>query len=315
MSLPVISIITPSYNQVAYLEQTIRSVLEQNYPQIEYMVVDGESTDCSVDIIRKYDGRLAWWVSEADSGQADAINKGFARASGEIVAWLNSDDYYLPNTIPAVMELFAKHPEAGLIYGDVLSVDGEGNPINIQCFQPYTLDDMMAFKIISQPAVFMRRSILEKAGYLDPSYHFLLDHHLWLRMVQLAPLVYSPQILAAARYHDDAKNISHAEQFGGEAFKILEWVEAQPGLAERLLENKPEIMAGAHHLNAFYLVEAGKMRAGLIAYYHAYRYHPRTVYKAWKRIIYAFFSLIGLGRVREIYLRFKQNSLKKETCE
>ena len=315
MSSPVISIITPSYNQAAYLEQTIRSVLEQDYPQTEYMVVDGESTDGSVDIIRKYDGRLAWWVSEADSGQADAINKGLARASGEIVAWLNSDDYYLPKTIPAVMDLFAKHPEAGLIYGDVLSVDGEGNPINIQRFQPYTLDDMMAFKIISQPAVFMRRSILEKAGYLDPSYHFLLDHHLWLRMVQLAPFVYSPQILAAARYHDDAKNISHAEQFGGEAFKILEWMEAQPALAGRLLENKPEIMAGAHHLNAFYLVEAGKMRAGLIAYYHAYRHHPRTVYKAWKRIIYAFFSLIGLGRVREIYLRFKQNSLKKETRE
>ena len=313
MSAPLISIITPSYNQTAYLEQTMRSVLEQDYSQIEYMIVDGGSTDGSVDIIRKYNGRLAWWVSEADSGQAAAINKGFARASGEIIAWLNSDDYYLPNTISAVMELFAKHPEAGLIYGDVLSVDGAGNPINIQRFQPYTLEDMMAFKIISQPAVFMRRSILKKTGYLDPNYHFLLDHHLWLRIAQLAPIVYSPQILAAARYHDEAKNISHAEQFGAEAFKILEWMEAQPGLAERLQKNKLEIMAGVHHLDAFYRVEAGKMRAGLVAYFRAFRYHPRTAFKSWKRIIYAFFSLFGLARIRTFYLRYRQHTIHKET--
>ena len=315
MSSPVISIITPSYNQAAYLEQTIRSVLEQDYHQIEYMVVDGGSADGSVDIIRKYDGTLAWWVSEADSGQAAAINKGFARASGEIVAWLNSDDYYLPNTISAVMELFAKHPEAGLIYGDVISVDGAGNPINIQRFQPYKVDDLMAFKIISQPAVFMRRSILEKAGFLDPNYHFLLDHHLWLRIAQLSPMIYTPQTLAAARYHGDAKNISSAEQFGPEAFKILAWMETQPGLAERLQAKKSGILAGAHHLNAFYLVEAGKMFAGLVAYFRAFKYHPRTAFKAWKRIIYAFFSLLGLAHIREIYLRFRQNSLKKETRE
>lgn len=311
----MISIITPSYNQAAYLKQTIDSVMEQDYPLIEYMIVDGGSTDGSEDIIRKYDQRLAWWVSEADSGQAAAINKGFARAGGEIIAWLNSDDYYLPNAIPAVMELFAEHPEAGLIYGDVLSVDGAGNPINIQRFQSYKLDDLMAFKIISQPAVFMRRSILEKAGYLDPNYHFLLDHHLWLRMAQLAPIMYFPQILAAARYHADAKNISLADQFGAEAFNILDWMEAQPVFAEKLQKNKTEILAGAHHLDAFYLVEAGKMRAGLVAYFRAFRYHPLTAFKSWKRIIYAFFSLFGLARIRNLYLRFRKNSLKKETRE
>ncbi len=237
--MTLISIITPSYNQADFLEQTILSVSEQSYPQIEYMVVDGASSDGSVSIIQKYSERLAWSVSETDSGQAEAINKGFARATGEIIAWLNSDDYYLPNAISTVIEVFTKHPEAGMIYGDVLSVDSVGNPINVQRFEPYTLDDLMALKIISQPAVFMRRSVLEEAGYLDNAYHFLLDHHLWLRMAQLAPIIYTPQILAAARYHDDAKNIAHAEKFGAEAFRLLAWMKSQPSLASHLEENKP----------------------------------------------------------------------------
>ncbi len=309
--MTLISIITPSYNQADFLEQTILSVLDQDYSQIEYMIVDGASSDGSVGIIEKYSERLAWWVSEADSGQACAINKGFARAGGEIIAWLNSDDYYLPNTISTVMQLFAKNPEAGIIYGDVLSVDGAGNPINVQRFQSYTLDDLMALKIISQPAVFMRRSVLEEAGYLDDSYHFLLDHHLWLRMAQLAPMIYTPQILAAARYHDNAKNIAHAEEFGAETFRILAWMKSQPNLAPHLEENKAVILAGAHHLEAFYLVEAGKMRAGLMAYARAFYHDPKTALKSWKRILYAFLSLLGLARIRDFYMKLKRKTLTR----
>ena len=307
----MISIITPSYNQAEFLEQTICSVLDQENAEIEYMVVDGDSTDGSVEIIKRYARDLAWWVSEPDSGQACAINKGFARASGEIIAWLNSDDYYLPNTLSTVAKLFTKHPKAGLIYGDVLSVDGVGNPINVQHFDSYLLEDLMAFKIISQPAVFMRRSILERAGHLDDQYHFLLDHHLWLRMAQFAPIVYTPQILAAARYHDDAKNIAQAEKFGADAFNILDWMKTQLALREKLEENKLEIMAGAHHLDAFYLVEAGKMRAGLSAYWRTFRYNPRTALKSWKRILYAFVGLLGLTRVRDIYVNMQKKNLAR----
>ena len=306
-----ISIITPSFNQADYLDQTIRSVLDQDYPDIEYLIADGASTDGSLGIIKEHSERLAWWVSELDAGQADAINKGFSRATGEIIAWLNSDDYYLPETLATVAELFIANPNAGIIYGDVLSVDGEGNPINVQHFAQYSIEDLMQFKIISQPGVFMRRSVLEQAGYLDLDYHFLLDHQLWLRVAQLAPMIYTPQTLAVARYHADAKNIAHAEHFGAETFKILDWMDTQPMLRSLLKKNRKKVLAGAHHLDAFYLVEAGKMRAGLAAYRRAFFKHPPTALKSWKRILYAFVSMLGFGRVREIYIENRKKNLTK----
>ncbi|MBT3321196.1 MAG: glycosyltransferase [Anaerolineae bacterium] len=307
--MTLFSIITPSYNQADFLEQTILSVLEQDYADVEYLIADGASTDGSADIIRRYALDLSWWCAEVDAGQADAINKGFSRAKGEIIAWLNSDDIYLPETFTKVAEIFAKNPDAGIIYGDVLSIDADGNPINIQHFVPYQLSDLMAFNIISQPAVFMRRSFLEQAGYLDLEYHFLLDHHLWLRMAQLAPMIYVPQILAKARYHADAKNIAHAERFGKEAFKILDWMETQPLMTNILKDEKEKILAGAHHLDAFYLVEAGKMSAGLKAYWRTFRYNPKMALKSWKRILYAFLSLLGFSSIRKTYLKLRQKIL------
>ncbi len=126
-SLPRVSIVTPSFNQAAFLEETIQSVLSQDYPNLEYIIIDGGSTDGSVEIIKKYADKLAYWVSEKDTGQADAINKGLIRVTGEIVAWLNSDDIYLPGTIRAAVEALQAHPDCGLVYGDVLSVDAKGS--------------------------------------------------------------------------------------------------------------------------------------------------------------------------------------------
>jgi glycosyltransferase involved in cell wall biosynthesis len=134
---PLITIITPSYNQSRYLEETIRSVLGQDYPAIEYFIIDGGSTDSSVEIIRSYESQISGWVSEKDRGQAEAINKGFQRASGEYIAWLNSDDTYQPGAIRAAIETFQKHPEAGIVYGNVLSIDENSQPFNLQTFQPY----------------------------------------------------------------------------------------------------------------------------------------------------------------------------------
>ena len=146
---PLISIVTPSYNQGKYLEQTIQSVLKQDYPRIEYLIVDGASTDDSVEIIKKYvlvsgsllpqnrqqavglqSHKIDWWVSEKDQGQGDAINKGLARVQGDIVAWLNSDDYYLPNAISAAVKVFEQNPHVIMIYGDMLAVDEHGRTLN-----------------------------------------------------------------------------------------------------------------------------------------------------------------------------------------
>src|SRR6185295_5932989 len=208
---------TPSFNQARYLEATIQSVLSQDYARIEYILVDGASTDGSTEIIRKYKDRFAYWVSEKDNGQAEAINKGLSRAKGEIAAWLNSDDYYLPNTISEVTNVFEENPDTVMVYGDILAVDEHGQTTNILKYKQLSLENLLCFQIIGQPSVFFRRAALEKAGLLDTSYHFLLDHHLWLRIAQQGKILHVPQIWSAARYHAAAKNRAKAAEFGREA--------------------------------------------------------------------------------------------------
>lgn len=310
---PLVSIVTPSFNQARYLEATLRSVLEQDYPRIEYLVADGGSNDGSVEIIQRYAGRLAWWVSEKDSGQAEAINKGFARTQGEIVAWLNSDDLYLPGAVSAAVRAFAAAPEAGLVFGDVVSIDGAGEPINVMTFGPWGLDDLLQFKIISQPGVFMRRSVLEKSGYLDPSFHYLLDHHLWLRMAQQAPLHYAPERWAAARFHEDAKNVAQAPGFAREALRVLDWIPTQPGLAEPYRRLERRVRAGALRLNAFYLLDAGQPRAALGAYLKTLGLYPPAALQDWRRILFAAASLVvDPGALRRRYLQRRKARLNRE---
>jgi glycosyltransferase involved in cell wall biosynthesis len=312
-----ISIITPSYNQARFLEQTMLSVLDQETPgpgSVEYFVMDGASTDGSSAIIQQYAPRLKGWVSEKDRGQADAINKGLRSAQGEIIAWLNSDDYYLPGTLQRATRAFEENPHAGLVYGNVLSVDAESTPFNLQTFTQFNLLDLMSFRIISQPAVFMRRSVLEQAGLLDPSYHCLLDHHLWLRMARLASMVYIPETLAAARYHADAKNVARTAEFGREAFRLVDWMKTAPEFAEQFAQNKPRIMAGAERFDAFYLLEGGQFRAALNAYARAWHHDPGLVLKEAHRVVYAALSLAlpgPLAGLRSVYARLRadrQNS-------
>jgi glycosyltransferase involved in cell wall biosynthesis len=281
---------------------TIRSVLEQEAGRLEYFVMDGGSQDGSVEVIRKYETQLAGWVSEKDHGQADAINKGLQRASGEIVAWLNSDDYYLPGAVSRAIQAFQQRPEAGLVYGDVLSVDGKGRAFNLQTFRQLELSDLMAFTIISQPAVFMRRSVLEEAGLVDVSYQLLLDHQLWLRMARLAPIVYIPETLAAARYHPEAKNLARTAEFGQEAFRIARWLETDPRFSADFACHHDRIQAGAYRLDAFYLLDGGNYWGALKAYARAFRFRPAVVLREFHRVVFAILGLLGLGRLRGIYM-------------
>jgi glycosyltransferase involved in cell wall biosynthesis len=305
--------VTPSYNQAAYLEQTLNSVLGQDYPRLKYLVVDGASSDGSLEIIRKYADKLSWWVSEPDRGQAEAINKGLRRARGEIVAWLNSDDFYLPGAIQLAVQVFREHPEAGLVYGDTLSVDEKSEPIYLAHYTQWSLADLLAFNILGQPAVFLRRDVLEEAGYLDPSYHFLLDHQLWLRMAALAPMVYTPRRLAAGRYHAAAKNVARAAEFGREAYRILEWAASQPQIAPVLAANRRRAWAGAHRFNARYLLDGDQTWAALKSYGRSLSAHAPTALVEWKRILFAFLSLLGFGGVRAAYYRRRQQRARQQT--
>ncbi len=300
---PLVTIVTPSYNQADYLEQTLVSVLGQGYPNLEYLVVDGGSTDGSAEIIKRYADQLAWWVSEKDEGQADAINKGFSRATGKYIAWLNSDDIYLPGTIGKAVETLEKYPDAGMVYANLLSINARGEHVNTIRYRPFALEDLLAFFIIGQPTVFMRRSVLEEAGCLSKEYNYLLDHHLWLRMASLAELRYVPEPWAAARYHPSAKNMAQAANFGPEAFRILEWAKTQPRLAEIIEGDTDRIMGGAHRLDAHYLFDSAQPLRALRAYHKAWQYFPEFALRRMKRIIFSFASLVGLGGLRRVIYR------------
>jgi GT2 family glycosyltransferase len=300
--MTLVSIVTPSFNQAAYLEQTILSVLEQDHTHIEYIVVDGASTDHSVDIIRKYESKLAWWFSEKDNGQADAINKGFARATGEIVAWLNSDDYYLAGTVSAAVKIFEEHPEVVLVYGNMLAVDEHGKTFNTLNYKQWTLEDLLCFQIIGQPAVFMRRSALQTTGGLDPTFHFLLDHHLWIRIAQHGKILHVDQTWSAARYHAEAKNIAKAAEFGREAFRILDAVAQDENLAPVLAKVNRRARASANRVDARYLLDGGKPASALSAWMRALFIHPPTALARINIFASAVLNLFGLGKLRSAIL-------------
>lgn len=305
--MTLVSIVTPSFNQVSYLEQTIRSVLDQDYVDIEYLVIDGGSTDGSADIIKKYAPRLAYWVSEKDSGQAEAINKGMARAKGDIVAWLNSDDYYLPGTIAAAVKAFDENPDIVLVYADMNAVDEHGQTFNTLRYRQLTLEDLLCFQIIGQPAVFMRRAAFEKAGGLDLSYHFLLDHHLWLRVACLGKILHLPQTWSAARYHPAAKNRAQAAAFGQEAFRILEWAKTQANLASALSPISHRATASAHRVNSRYLLDGGQPASSLAAWTRAFFIHPPTALARLNLFGSALLNLTGLGKMRDKVLKNRKS--------
>lgn len=303
---PLVSIITPSFNQARYLEATIQSVLSQDYPYIEYMVIDGASTDDSVEIIRKYQDRFVYWASEKDSGQADAINKGLSRATGEIIAWLNSDDYYLPNTISRVVKTFNENPNVLMVYGDVLAVDEHGQAINALKYKQLSLEHLLCFQIIGQSSVFFQRKAYEKTGELDPTFNFLLDHQLWIRIAQQGKILHVPHIWSAARYHAEAKNRARAAEFGQEAFRILDWAKSQPNLAEAVARVERRARASAHRVDARYLLDGGQAWPALKAWMRALWIHPPTALARLNILVSAILNLVGLGKLRDSVLRRRQ---------
>jgi glycosyltransferase involved in cell wall biosynthesis len=301
--MTLVSIITPSYNQAKYLEQTIQSVLTQDYPNIEYIVIDGGSNDGSVDIIKKYQDKFTYWISEKDKGQAEAINKGFAKANGEIIAWLNSDDYYLPNIISQVVKIFEKNPDAVLMYGNMLAVDENGKTFNTLNYKQVSLEDLICFQIIGQPAVFFRKSALQKTKGLNLDFHFLLDHLLWIEFAQHGKILHVNQTWSAARYHAEAKNRAKAAEFGKEAFRILDFVKQNENLNPIFEKVKKRAVASAHRVNARYLLDGGLPAKALSAWFQALTIHPTTALARMNIFVSSILNIWGLGKIREMILK------------
>ena len=226
---PKITVVTPSFNQAAFLERTLCSVLDQGYPNLEYIVMDGGSTDGSVEIIRKYEHRLAYWVSQPDRGQADAINQGLRRATGEWVAWQNSDDIYFPGTFHDLAMAAARHPKAGLIIGDMLLVDADTRPLrDIRYVTPSYPALLAEGMLLANQASFWRRSVQEQVGLLDESLHCSFDYDWFLRLTKEVEAAHVKRIWGALRLHGETKTSLLAQRFQEENQRILAGRELPP---------------------------------------------------------------------------------------
>jgi glycosyltransferase involved in cell wall biosynthesis len=217
--LPRVSIVTPTFNMAHFLGETIESVLSQDYPDIEYLVMDGGSKDGTLDLLEKYKGRLRW-ISEPDDGQADAVNKGFRHCTGEIFTFLNADDTYYPGAVRAAVEAFERHPEAAVIYGDAWYTAEDGSPIRRYPVDPYNYDLLGHLCFICQPASFLRSRVFEEMGGLNTSLHLTLDYDLWLRISARYPMVKLDRDLATSRMYADNKTLSRQVETFHEVIQI-----------------------------------------------------------------------------------------------
>jgi glycosyltransferase involved in cell wall biosynthesis len=204
--LPLVTVVTPSYNQGPFIRETIESVLSQDYPNVEYLVIDGGSTDETLSILKSYDSRF-FWVSEGDEGQTHAINKGWKRSKGEIIAWLNSDDIFQPGAVRKVVEYFLKNPDVGAVYGEAYYINEDGDVISRYPTEPFNSDRLVDFCYICQPATFLRRSVVDDVGLLDESLNFCMDYEFWIRIAQKHRFCYLPHYLALSRLHTDCKTV------------------------------------------------------------------------------------------------------------
>ncbi|NIM93312.1 MAG: glycosyltransferase [Anaerolineales bacterium] len=218
---PLVSIITPSFNQGQFLGATIRSVLDQDYPRIEYIVVDGGSTDGSVDILKGYSDDLSKWISEPDAGQTDAINKGFSIATGRIFAWINSDDLYKPGAVADAVAYLQAHPEVGMVYGDADFVNDDGDWIGR--FHSAETDYRklrQGYVHIPQQATFFRSSLWKLVCPLDTTFYFAMDYDLWVRIAALTPIRHVQRTWASFRLHGEAKSMASADRCWPEMLRV-----------------------------------------------------------------------------------------------
>lgn len=219
--LPKISIVTPSFNQGKYLEQTICSILDQNYPNLEYIIVDGGSTDESGDIIKKYSSKLSYWIIEKDSGQSEAINKGLRKSTGDIVTWIASDDLLSENSLNRIATIFSTLPRSvGLIHGNAILFN---NKKNVRIDKGYPLQNVerkLAGMTFAQPSSFIRRSFLDETGLLNTNYHYGMDYDLFSRLSLVCEFHYADELFSKYRLHENSKSETSQKGFA-EDWKLI----------------------------------------------------------------------------------------------
>lgn len=270
---PKISIVTPSFNQAAYLEQTILSVLGQNYEPLEFIIIDGGSRDRSVEVIRKYEDRLAYWVSEPDRGQAHAINKGLARATGDLVAYINSDDLYLPGAFAAVARHFRQRPECEWLCGDTLMFGEDGAETSLVVADvPRSAAHALSWAYTApQPGMFWKRELLREG--FEERWRYCFDHELYVRLlIEGHVCEHLPVPVGAYRLHASSKTVAEGDRFDREFDEIAEIYEGRLRGAGR------RWCAATRHLRrSFEASRAGDRGAAARSLLRALFIHPEGV--------------------------------------
>lgn len=296
---PLVSIVTASFNSADYIEAAIRSVAAQDYPNIEHLVIDGGSTDGTVEILKRYDGRVVW-VSEPDGGQSDAINKGFRRARGEILGWLDADNIYEPGAVGEAVSRLVREPELGMVYGGVYDVDEAGRVEREYMPPEFTLVGFLLyheFNFIPPSSVFMRRGALERAGLLDPDLHYTMDFDLWLRMGLRAKVARVKRFWSRFLLRGTSKTGSQMEKFGWDILRVMERFFERRDLPEDVRENERMIRARLYQHAADRII-TGDFSRGREYYRRALMAAPMAASgQLWRTTAYLYYRDSMFGRV------------------
>ncbi len=266
--LPLVSVVTPAYNQATFLRDTLESVLGQDYPRIEYLVLDDGSTDETAEILHQYDGKILW-ESHANLGQTATINKGWKRLTGDILTWLNSDDTYLPGAVSKAVDYLARHPDVGVVFGETQDTLADGTPVGT--FKPKRGFDYEDFVLrcenpIPQPSAFIRRSVIEDVGDLDTYYYYFMDWDFWLRAGLRHRIGYIPETLSTYRLHADSKTVSQARRAAPELERMYRKYFGRDDLPAHIRRLEARAMANMYFTSGgYYLKGEDRVAAARVA--------------------------------------------------
>jgi len=307
---PKISVVTPNYNKGQFLEETIRSVLLQGYHNLEYFIIDGGSTDDSIEIIRKYEKWLTYWISEPDRGQSEAINKGWEMAKGEILAYLNSDDTYTPFAVQTAVDYLAQNPDISMVYGDCNIIDEHSQVTGRYGAQEFDLRKMVCgHYMIPQQAVFFRRQILDSVGYLDVNLYMAMDLDLWLRIGLEFRIKYISKLIANFRVCPGTKCVEEGYKFEYDLFYTLNKLFSNPELPEDVRVLKRCAYSSVHLMSGMYYHSLGQMQKARRHLMKAFILHPPLFLKHPWLLGYLITSFLG-ANVAKTIVKWKRKLIK-----
>lgn len=286
--LPLVSIVTPTYNQSDYLEETIQSVLGQDYPHIEYIVIDDGSTDNTREVLQKYTGKLIW-ESQSNIGQTATINKGWRMSHGGVIAYINSDDtYVVPDAVRKGIQFLLAHPDISMVYGDTYIIDENSKIVERQYAPDYDYDYMLrrCECYIAQPSTFMRREVLDDVGYLDPSIYYAMDFDYWLRLGLRHKIAHLPEPLSHFRIHSRSKTMSTHAKNAPDYVHIYEKLFSRQDIPEKVTSLKRQAMSSAYLKAGLYYHIPGDYRQSRRHMLKGLRYYPLHLSSQWvKRLL------------------------------